>query len=57
MHQAQFREIMHDAEIARAILPVVRGHDLSESDIERALLKLKVPRAANIAQISVALGP
>ena len=57
MHFTEFREIMRDAEIARAILPVVRGHHLSESDTERALLKLKVPRAANIARISVTLGP
>jgi hypothetical protein len=56
MHQAQFREIMHDAEIARVILPVVRGHHLSETDTEKALIKLNVPRAANIARISVALG-
>jgi hypothetical protein len=56
MHQIQFREIMRDAEIARVILPVVRGHHLSEVDTEKFLLKLNIPRAANIARISAALG-
>ena len=55
MHQIQFRQIMRDAEVARAILPVVRGHHLSESDTEKALIKLNVPRAANVARISIAL--
>ena len=55
MHQIQFRQIMRDADIARAILPVVRGHHLSEADTEKALVKLNVPRAANVARISVAL--
>jgi hypothetical protein len=56
MHQLQFREILRDAEIARVILPVVRGHHLSAAETEKVLLKLSVPRAANIAQISAALG-
>jgi hypothetical protein len=56
MHQIQFREVMRDAEIARVILPVVRGHYLSQADTEKALVELNVPRAANIARISVALG-
>ncbi len=56
MHQIQFREIIRDAEIARVILPVVRGRHLSEADTEAALVKLNVPRAANIARISAALG-
>jgi hypothetical protein len=34
---------------------VVRKHHLTEADTEKALLKLHVPRAANIARISVAL--
>jgi hypothetical protein len=55
MHFTEFREIMRDAEIARVILPVIRGHHLSESDTEKALVKLNVPRAANVARISVAL--
>jgi hypothetical protein len=33
----------------------VRRHRLTEADTEKALLKLHVPRAANIAQISVSL--
>jgi hypothetical protein len=57
MHHIQFRQIMRDAEVADAILPVVRGHHLTEADTEKALLKLHVPRAANIARISVALCP
>jgi hypothetical protein len=56
MHQIQFREVVRDAEIASAILPVVRKYDLTEADTEKALLKLHVSRAANIARISVALG-
>jgi hypothetical protein len=56
MHHIQFRQIMRDAEVADAILPVVRGHHLTEADTEKALLKLHVPRAANIARISVTLG-
>lgn len=56
MHFTEFREIMRDAEVARVILPVIRGHHLSETDTEKALVKLNVPRAANIARISVALG-
>jgi hypothetical protein len=51
MHFTEFREIMRDAEIARVILPVVHGHHLSETDTEKALVKLNVPRAANIARI------
>jgi len=56
MHQIQFEEIMRDSEIARVIFPVVHGHRLSEAEIEKFLLKLKIPRAANIARISIALG-
>jgi hypothetical protein len=55
MHQIQFEQIMRDAEIAHVVLPVVRGHHLTEAEIERVLLKLNVPRAANIARISTAL--
>ena len=47
---------MRDAEIARVISPVVRGHHLTAAQTEKVLLELKVPRAANIAQVSVALG-
>ena len=43
---------MRDAEIARVILPVVRGHYLSQADTEKALVELNVPRAANIARIA-----
>ena len=46
---------MRDAEIARVILPVVHGHRLTEAETEKVLLKLNVPRAANIARISIAL--
>jgi hypothetical protein len=55
MHQVQFRQIVRDAEIANAILPVVRRHHLTEADAEKALRELDVPRAANIARISVSL--
>jgi hypothetical protein len=55
MHFTEFREIMRDAEIARVILPVVHGHHLSETDTEKALVKLNVSRAANIARIIAGL--
>ena len=55
MHQIQFREIVRDAEIANAILPILTRHHLSEADLEKALRDLNVPRAANIARISVSL--
>jgi hypothetical protein len=57
MHHIEFRQIIRDAEIANAIFPVVRRHHLTEIDTEKALLKLRVARAANIARISVSLGP
>ena len=56
MHHIQFREILRDAEIASAILPLVRKHHLTATETEKVLLKLKVPRAATIAQGSIALG-
>jgi hypothetical protein len=55
MHQIEFHQIVRDAEIANAILPVVRRHHLSEADTEKALTELHIPRAANIARISVSL--
>jgi hypothetical protein len=56
MHHIEFRQIVRDAEIANAILPVVRRHHLTEVDTKNALLELRVPRAENIARISVSLG-
>jgi hypothetical protein len=55
MHLIEFRQIVRDAEIANAISSVVRTHRLREKDTEKALLKLSIPRAANVARISVAL--
>jgi hypothetical protein len=56
MHHIEFRQIIRDAEIANAIFQAVRRHHLTEVDTENALLELRVPRAANIARISVSLG-
>jgi hypothetical protein len=56
MHLIEFHEILRDAEIADAISPIVRRHDLTQKDTENALLELHIPRAANIARISVSLG-
>jgi hypothetical protein len=56
MHSIEFRQIMRDAEIANAIFPVVRRDHLTQADTKTALLELDVPRAANIAGISVSLG-
>ena len=52
MHLKQLNEILRDADVANAILPVVRGHRMSETQTERALTELHVPRAANIAGIT-----
>jgi hypothetical protein len=56
MHLIEFHQIIRDAEIANAISPVVRRHRLTEGETEKALLELHIPRAANVARISVALG-
>jgi hypothetical protein len=56
MHNIEFRQIMRDAEIANAIFPVVHRHRLTQAATEKALRELVVPRAANIARISVSLG-
>jgi hypothetical protein len=53
MHYIQFNQIVRDAEIANVISSVVRGHRLTEGEIEKASLELRIPRAANVARISV----
>ena len=52
MHLLQFRQIIRDAEIAYAISPVVRRHRLTEEETEKFLVELRIPRAANVAQIT-----
>jgi hypothetical protein len=52
VHFIQFRQIVRDAEIAYAISPVVRRHRLSAEETEKFLLELRIPRAANVAQIT-----
>jgi hypothetical protein len=47
-----FRQIVRDAEIAYAISPVVRKHRLSAEETEKFLVELRIPRAANVAQIT-----
>jgi hypothetical protein len=47
-----FRQIVRDAEIAYAISPVVRKHHLTVEETEKFLLELRIPRAANVAQIT-----
>jgi len=56
MHNIEFRQIMRDAEVANAIVPVVRQHRLTQAATEEALRELTIPRAANIARICVSLG-
>jgi hypothetical protein len=56
MHNIEFRQIMRDAEVANAIVPVVRQHRLTQGATEEALRELAIPRAANIARICVSLG-
>jgi hypothetical protein len=54
MHQIQFREIMRDAEVAYAIHPIVRKYLLTAEDTTKALIACRVPRAANVADITSA---
>ena len=56
MHLITLREILRDADVAHAISSVVREHSLSERQTEQALIELRVPRAANVARISLSLG-
>ena len=51
MHHIEFREILRDAEVANAIFPIVHRNHLTEEETEKALLKLHIPRAANVARI------
>jgi hypothetical protein len=57
VHLITLREILRDADVARAISAVVREHSLSEEQTEQALIALHVPRPANVARISLSLGP
>jgi len=52
MHTNQFREIMRDAEVAYAIGPIVRKHQLDLEETAALLQKCGVPRAHNVAQIA-----
>jgi hypothetical protein len=52
MHRIQFREIMRDAQVGRAIHPVVLKYLLNVEDTIKALMTCGVPRAANVAQIA-----
>ena len=56
MHLITLREILRDADVARAISAVVREHSLSEEQTEQGLIALHVPRPANVARISLSLG-
>ncbi len=56
MHLITLREILRDADVAHAISSVVHKHRLSEDQTEQALIDLDVPRAANVARISLSLG-
>jgi hypothetical protein len=52
VHCIEFRQIVRDAETAYAISPVVRRHRLSAEETEKFLLELRIPCAANVAQIT-----
>ena len=52
MRVIQFREIVRDAEVARAIHPIVLKYLLTVEETTKALLACGVSRAANVAQIS-----
>jgi uncharacterized membrane protein len=52
MRAKQFHEIMQDAELANAIGPIVRKHQLSIEQTVVVLQKSGVARAENVAQIA-----
>ena len=52
VHCTEFRQIVRDAEIAYAISPIVRKHHLTAEETEKFLVELRIPRAANVAQIT-----
>jgi hypothetical protein len=52
VHRIEFRQIVRDAEIAYAISPVVCRHRVTEEETEKFLVELRIPRAANVAQIT-----
>jgi len=51
MRAAQFHEILRDAELANAIGPIIRKHQLSVAETTDLLEKSGLARAENIAQI------
>ena len=54
MHQIQFRQILRDADVACAILPIVRKHLLTVEQTAEALLACGVERCANVARLAMA---
>ena len=52
VHRIVFHQIVRDAEIAYAISPVVRRHRLTAEETEKFLVELRIPRAANVAEIT-----
>jgi hypothetical protein len=56
VHLITLREILRDADVARAISSVMREYSLFAEQTEQALVDLHVPRAANVARISFSLG-
>lgn len=52
MHANHFHEIMRDAEVAYAIGPIVRKHQLGIEETTGLLQKCGVARAQNVAQIA-----
>jgi hypothetical protein len=51
MHWIELDQILRDAEVANAISPIVRRHQLAEHEAEKALLALHIPRATNVVRI------
>lgn len=52
MHAVVFQQILRDAAVANAIAPVVRKYAITEVEISKILLQLKIPRPAHIARIA-----
>jgi hypothetical protein len=61
MRANQFHEILRDAELAYAIGPIVRKHQLGIEETAGLLQKCGIVRAQNVAQIATsrwsAIGP
>ena len=54
MHQIQLRQMLRDADVAFAIVPIVRKHLLSLEQTAEVLSACGVDRPINVARLAVA---